>query len=249
MPTRPLEAQIRDEFPGAMPAGDFVAAWRERCLAAGFEAGAALLAVGTCRDEVCFPFVAQLEAVWGPAFQLGSLGGLLTIGRTGIGAVAGHAPVAPGEPRRYVMVACTHIGVDASGSFGYLRRAHQEVSSRTCGALMSFRDELLASRLRLGYDPVDPEMSLLRQRMLTALVYGEIPEPVELAQVAAGVIARDLGELLAWIGGVPDGQGEIQAAVVTGVLIHTSTGDWFQAHSPRIHSSVTEDRPLLLTAG
>lgn len=249
MPTRSLARQIRDEFPDAMPAGDFVMRWREQCLAAGFEEGAALLAVGTCRDEVCFPFVTQLESVWGPAFQLGSLGGLLTIGRTGIGAVAGHAPVAPGEPRRYVVVACTHIGVDDTGSFGYLRRSHQDVSSRTCGALMAFRDELLASRLRLGYDPVDPEMSLLRQRMLTALVYGEIPEPVELAQVAAGVIARDLGELLAWIGEATARDGEFQAAVVTGVLIHTSTGDWFQAHEPRIHSSVTGDRALVLTAG
>jgi hypothetical protein len=114
---------------------------------------------------------------------------------------------------------------------------------------MAFRDELLASRLRLGYDPVDPEMSLLRQRMLTALVYGEIPEPVELAEVAAGVIAQDLGDLLAWIGRAPASEGEVQAAVVTGVLIHTSTGDWFQAHEPRVHSSVTGDRALVLTVG
>ena len=153
--------------------------------------------MGTCRDEVCFPFVAQLEAVWGPAFQLGSLGGLLTIGRTGIAAVASHAPLEPGEPVRYVLVAAAHIGVDDAGTFGYLRREHQEVSSRTCGALMAFRDELLTSRLRLGYDPVDPEMSLLRERILTALVYGDIPEPVELTQVVARVIDEDLRDLLA----------------------------------------------------
>ncbi|MCU0263221.1 MAG: hypothetical protein MUF09_06035 [Candidatus Nanopelagicales bacterium] len=249
MPTRTLARQIRDEFPGAMPATDFVDRWREQCLVAGFDPGSALLAVGACRDEVCFPFVAALESVWGPAFQLGSLGGLMTIGRTGIGAVASHAPGASGEPRRYVVLACTHIGVDDSGAFGYLRRAQQDRSSRTCGALMAFRDELLTSRLHLGYDPVDPEMSLLRQRMLTALVYGEIPEPVEMAEVAAAVIAHDLRELLGWIGQDSAADGEFQAAVVTGVLIHTSTGDWFQAHEPRIHSSVTGDRALELRAG
>jgi hypothetical protein len=190
VPTRTLARQIVDEFPGAVPATEFVATWRNRCRPAGFDADTALLAVGTCRDEVCFPFIGQLEADWGPAFQLGSLGGLLTVGRTGIAAMASHAPQEPGAPVRYVIVAAAHIGVDAAGTFGYLRRDHQEVSSRTCGALMAFRDELLTSRLRLGYDPVDPEMSLLRQRVLTALVYGEIPEPVELPRSSPGPSTR-----------------------------------------------------------
>jgi Limiting CO2-inducible proteins B/C beta carbonyic anhydrases len=244
MPTRTLATQIRDEFPGAVPAKDFVARWRALCFAAGFTADTALLAVGTCRDEVCFPFVAQLEGVWGPAFQLGSLGGLLTVGRTGIAAVASHAPLEPGQPVRYVLVAAAHIGVDGSGTFGYLRREHQEVSSRTCGALMAFRDELLTSRLRLGYDPVDPEMSLLRERILTALVYGDIPEPVELTQVVARVIDEDLRALLSWIQDASVPEREVQTAVVTGVLIHTATGDWFQAHNPRIHSTLTGERAL-----
>jgi hypothetical protein len=34
--------------------------------------------------------------------------------------------------------------------------------------------------------------------------------------------------------------------VVTGVLIHTATGDWFQAHGPRIHSTRSGERPLAL---
>ena len=244
MPTRTLARQILDEFPGSVPAADFVASWHDRCRGAGFNADTALLAVGTCRDEVCFPFVAQLEAGWGPAFQLGSLGGLLTVGRTGIAAMASHAPREPGEPVRYVVVAAAHIGVDAAGTFGYLRREHQEVSSRTCGALMAFRDELLTSRLRLGYDPVDPEMSLLRERILTALVYGEIPEPVELTQVVARVIDEDLRDLLNWIQDASVPEREVLTAVVTGVLIHTATGDWFQAHRPRIHSTLTGERAL-----
>ncbi len=246
MPTRTLATQIRDEFPGAVPAAQFVAAWSVACLGAGFTADTALLAVGVCRDEVCFPFVAQLEAVWGPAFQLGSLGGLLTIGRTGIAAVASHAPLEPGEPVRYVLMAAAHIGVDQAGTFGYLRREHQEGSSRTCGALMAFRDELLTSRLRLGYDPVDPEMSLLRQRILTALVYGDIPEPVELTQIVARVIDEDLSDLLTWIQDAAVPEREVQTAVVTGVLIHTARGDWFQAHNPRIHSTTNGERAMRL---
>lgn len=246
MPTRSLARQIRDEFPGAVPATDFIAAWRAACVGAEFDADTALLAVGVCRDEVCFPFVAQLEAVWGPAFQLGSLGGLLNVGRTGIAAVASHAPLEPGQPVRYVLVAAAHIGVDGSGTFGYLRREHQAASSRTCGALMAFRDELLTSHLRLGYDPVDPEMSLLRERILTALVYGQIPEPVELTQVVARVIDEDLRDLLGWIEATSTPDREVQTAVVTGVLIHTAKGDWFQAQGPRIHSTRTGELALAL---
>ena len=111
---------------------------------------------------------------------------------------------------------------------------------------MAFRDELLTSRLRLGYDPVDPEMSLLRERVLTALVYGDIPEPVELTQIVARVIDEDLRDLLSWIQDASAPEREVQTAVVTGVLIHTATGDWFQAHDPRIHSTLTGERALEL---
>jgi Limiting CO2-inducible proteins B/C beta carbonyic anhydrases len=111
---------------------------------------------------------------------------------------------------------------------------------------MAFRDELLTSRLRLGYDPVDPEMSLLRERILTALVYGDIPEPVELTQVVARVIDEDLRDLLRWIEQEAVAERDVQTAVVTGVLIHTATGDWFQAQGPRIHSTLTGERVLAL---
>ncbi len=39
---------------------------------------------------------------------------------------------------------------------------------------------------------------------------------------------------------------EVQTAVVTGVLIHTAARDWFQAHNPRIHSTLTGERALAL---
>ena len=89
-------------------------------------------------------------------------------------------------------------------------------------------------------------MSLLRERVLTALVYGDIPEPVELTQTVARVIDEDLRDLLGWIEATSTPEREVQVAVVTGVLIHTATGDWFQAHGPRIHSTVTGERPLAL---
>lgn len=241
-----LAQRVHAGFPGAVPAGPFVADWHRACHDLGFRPGRCLLLVGVCRDELCFPFVSALEAVWGPAFHLDALGGMLTVGRTGIAAAAGHAPLDPGEPLRYVVVSVTHVGMDASGTFGYVRRGHQQATSRTCGALMAFRDELLTSQLHLGHDPVDPEMTLLRQRMLAAITYGEIPEPVELTGIAARVIDEDLQDLLAWMPRSVAPDREIRAAVTTGVLIHTDHGDWIQAHRPRVWSSRTGEQPIVV---
>jgi hypothetical protein len=239
---RTLAEQLQDAFPGARPADQFLAAWQRRCQPEGFTADTSLLVVGVCRDEVCAPFVADLERMWGPAFNIGSLGGVITVGRTGMAAVAGHAPQVEDQPTRYVILACAHVGMDPAGNFGRYLRDHQSGSSRACGALMTFRDELLTGHLNLAYDPDDPEMSLMRQRIFSALNYGDLPDPVELTEVAAGTIAKDLDVLIA--GSLAGRDREVQVAVVTGVLVHTTDGDWFQAHRPRIWSSLTGQRPV-----
>lgn len=249
MPHRSRAEQIHAGFPGAVPAEAFLSAWAARCAQHGFDPDKSLPLVGVCRDEVCFPFVAHVESVWGPAFHMDSLGGLVTIGRTGISAAGHHAPEDPGQPLRYVVVAAAHIGMDATGGFGYLRRSHQATASRTCGALMAFRDELLTGRIHLGYDPVDPEMSLLRQRVLSALVYGEIPDPVDLTVIVAGIIDADLRDLLAWYAEEVADTHEVRFAAVTGILIHTAGGDWFQPRAPRVWSSATGELPVDLDVG
>lgn len=238
MPHRALAEHVRAGFPGAMRATEFVDRLGASCAELGFVASSSLLVVGACRDELCFPFVARLEDVWGPAFHIGSLGGLLMIGRTGIGAAFGHAPDAPGAPQRYVIVAGPHIGMDEVGEFGFLLREHQFVDSRTCGALMAFRDEVRSGCLDLGYDPDDPEMSLLRQRLVPALpATGIVPSPVELTQLAAGLIDDDLSRLIEWRASSFPDHHEVRAAVVTGVLVHTTGGDWFAPHRSRFWSS------------
>jgi hypothetical protein len=241
---RTLAQQVQEAFPGALPADEFLAVWQAGCEREGFTSDTSLLVVGVCRDEVCAPFVADLERAWGPAFNIGSLGGVVTVGRTGMAAVAGHAPQVADQPMRYVIVACAHVGMDPAGNFGRFRRDHQSGSSRACGALMTFRDELLTGHLNLAYDPADPEMSLMRQRIFSALNYGDLPDPVELTEVAAATIAADLDALIAESLAVPDR--EVQVAVVTGVLVHTTDGDWFQGHAPRIWSSRTGQRPVVL---
>jgi hypothetical protein len=244
MPHRTLAEQVRGGFPGAVRATDLVDRLADRCTELGFLASSSLLIVGVCRDELCFPFVARLEDTWGPAFHVGSLGGLVTIGRTGISAAFGHAPEDPGAPRRYLVVAGPHMGMDETGEFGTLRREHQAADSRACGALMAFRDELLGGHVDLGYDPNDPEMSLLRQRLVSSLAYGTIPDPVQLTRHVAQLIDEDLAELIRWRASARRDTHEVRVAVVTGVLVHTSGGDWFEPHRSRFWSSRSGDFDL-----
>lgn len=248
MPHRTLGEQVHGGFPGALRASEFVARLARSCAELGFEARSSLLIVGVCRDEVCFPFVARLEDEWGPAFHIGSLGGLPTLGRTGISAALGHAPDSPGAPRRYVVVAGPHVGMDETGGFGHLRRDHQSADSRACGALMGVRDDLLAGRGDAGYDPDDPEMSLLRQRLAVRLRDAPVPGIVGLTQLLARLIDEDIGSLLAWRASVPAVQHEALVVVVTGVLVHTAGGDWFQPVRPRLWSSRSGEVALRLDA-
>jgi hypothetical protein len=236
MPTRSLAEQVRSGFPGAVPAAEFARAWAQDCARDGFARGNCLLVAAVCRDELCLPFVSDLEAQWGPAFHAGSLGGLLTLGRTGMAAAGQHAPEDPGQPLRYLAFGAAHIGMDESGGFGHLRREHQFRDSRACGAVMSFRDELVTGRMRLGFDPADPEMSLLRQRIFSALSYGDLPDAVGLTPVVAGIIDEDLRALLDWFTGDLPEDRPVRTSVRTGVLIHTGQGDWFQAHDPRVRA-------------
>lgn len=236
MPHRTLADQVHNGFPAAMRVTDFVDRLGEACAQLDLVATSSLLIVGVCRDELCYPFVARLEDVWGPAFHIGSLGGLVTIGRAGISAALGHAPEDPGAPRRYVVVAGPHIGMDEAGEFGHLRREHQAADTGTCGALMAFRDELVDGHVEVGYDPNDPEMSLLRQRLMSSLAYGSIPGPVELARLVARLIDHDIGDLIRWQSSRSRSH-EVFVALVTGVLIHTGGGDWFEPGHSRFWSS------------
>jgi len=244
MPHRTLAEQVRGGFPGALRAAEFVDRLAVACMDQGFEARSSLLIVGVCRDELCFPFVARLEDEWGPAFHIGSLGGLPTIGRTGIAAALGHAPESPGAPQRYLVVAAAHVGMDETGEFGFLRRDHQAAETNTCGALMALREDLVRGRADAGYRADDPEMSLLRQRLLPTVAEGPVPSIVELTTLLARLIDQDVHDLIRWRVQSHPGFHEVQVAVVTGVLVHTAGGDWVQPIRTRLWSSLTGSAEL-----
>ena len=211
-------------FPGILPVDEYVARTATAARAAGFPAGETLPLVATCRDELMVGFTEQVDRAWGPHFAVGSLGGLVLAGASGIAAAVGHAPNR--EQRRFILYCMTHIGIDGDGTPGIARRPGQQSGSPACGALVEFLQELKSGELRLEYDRLDPEMSLLRTRLAPIVLREGVPDLPRLTAIARDVALADITE----IGGMT-GSGRGYVAVFTGIVVHGPHGqDFVAAH-------------------
>lgn len=155
--------RVLEQFENAYSIADF-AAFTADCLSRyGFSPANSLSLVGLCRDELMFPTEQALNATWGSAFDMSSLGAMVFLGRSGLAAATHHAPGADGR-NRFVNIVMPHIGIDATGDVGKVMRSGQSEASTACGALAG-----LLGSLRAGEAPTteldwgDLEMSLLRQ--------------------------------------------------------------------------------------
>lgn len=212
---------VRAAFPDALRTEDFCARVDAAAHGAGYQPGATLLVTGSCRDELCFPFGDLLQRTWGSAFHIGSLGGLLFLGRTGMAAAAQHAPRGH-RRRRYLVVALTHVGFGADGTPGRVGRPHQDEESSACGALVALRDEIAQGVELAEVDPGDLEQGLLRRRLAHLWSAGSDLGILDVTLAARDAIREDLVGLR----GVLDSGGASDVLIVTGVLVHTVDGDW-----------------------
>jgi hypothetical protein len=223
---------VRRVFPDALASDEFCRRIDSAATVAGFEPGATLLVTGSCRDELCFPFGDLLQRTWGSAFHLGSLGGLLFLGRTGLAAAATHAPRGH-HRRRYLVVALTHVGLAADGALGRVRRPHQDDESTACGALVALQQEIAAGSDLPEIDDDDLEQGLLRRRLAHLWSAGADLEVLDVTLAARDAIREDLLRLrdALDLDGTPS-----DLLLATGVLVHTSDGDWVGGHeTTRIH--------------
>ncbi|MGQ0629984.1 MAG: hypothetical protein ACT4P1_03015 [Sporichthyaceae bacterium] len=230
-------------FPGAIPVEEYVKRTYDAALAYGLVSEKTLAMVGVCRDELSDAFTEPVRAAWGPPFRMSGLAGMLFLGQAGLRAAQQHAPGADGR-RRYVAYVLPHIGIGDDGTPGFVHRPGQDVTTTACGALMAFRDELVSGRVNGDLDPDDLELSLLRQRLLRAIPYGEVPDIIELTRIVRDAMLDDLGRTAARMGTWGEGT---DLAVFSGIHIHTSDGDYVEpAHSAIRLSDGTADIPLTL---
>ncbi len=212
---------VTEYFPDAVPIEDYVKRTHDAVLPYGLASENTLAMVGVCRDELTWALGEPVRAAWGPAFVMGSMAGMLLFGATGLRAAMAHAPGSDGR-QRFVVYAMPHVGIDTDGVIGSVNRPGQGRKTPACGALMAFRAEMTSRKVKGDLDPYDLEMSLMRQRLLRAIPYGNIPGVVEFTRIAAEVILEDLMDTASQM---PE-WAAADVAVFTGIQIHSPAGDY-----------------------
>lgn len=212
------------DFPRALPANQFVNSTQD-CLAPhGVHRGSALPLIATCRDELAFALTAELQRAWGPAFNMAGLAGLLTLGRTGVAAARGHAPIVDGR-RTFVVIGLTHVGVDDAGVVGNCERPGVPGASHTCGALMALHDDLRGGDVHTSdypyLDKYDPEQSRLRERIAPRVADPANVDLLTVLRIARELIDEDIDAVIKVL---RDDDIPADVAVFTGIHIHGPRG-------------------------
>lgn len=215
-----FEELIAEHFPGSLPEGHLVRRAAVTLIRDhGFSPINTLPCVGTCRDELCGQLFDEVENMWGEAFDLSSLAGILTIGRTGFAAAQAHAPLVGGRSR-YVFFLFQHIGISAEGELGVARRPGREQPSAACGALVALMNEERSHDENPRLEWQDPEQSLLRLRTKRIHDLSDSPDLLELTKAVHKATLEDLRNLMS---DVFDRHRE-DYAVIAGVQIHGPEG-------------------------
>jgi limiting CO2-inducible B/C-like protein len=219
-----FSATLARDFPSAIPANQFVLSSQNALKDLGVHRGSALPLIATCRDELAFALTAELQRAWGPAFNMAGLAGLLTLGRTGIAAARGHAPLVAGR-RTFVLFGLAHVGVDDAGTIGNCERPGVPGASRTCGALMALHDELVGGDVHTSdypyLDKNDPEQSRLRERIAPRVADPARADLLEITRIARDLIDQDSDDVIKVL---RDDDVPADVAVFTGIHIHGPRG-------------------------
>lgn len=215
-----FEETVQRHLPGSLPERHFVRRAAVTLIRQhGFTPTNTLACVGVCRDELCRSLFDEVEKMWGSAFDVSSLAGILTLGRTGFAAARAHAPQVQGRCR-YVFFLFSHIGVSATGELGVATRPGRSEASSACGALVALLNDPSSGETVRGVNWQDPEQSYLRARLRRMSGLGDSPELMALTKAAHRATVEDLKELMT---SAVDRDRE-DYAVVAGIQIHGPDG-------------------------
>jgi hypothetical protein len=220
---------LETHLPGTLPMEEYLLRTRERLADHGFVDANTLGMVAVCRDEIASDFVAEVIRHWGKTFGCRSLGGFVLLGRSGIETGVSHAPVEDGR-RRFVFYAMPHIAISERGEVGVVYREGLHEESHACGSIAAVLRELESGRIDLRTDFDDIEQCCVRQKILSALNYGDKPDLLAATQLACRIIHED-GERL--LGGIDPALYDY--AFLTGILVHgPEDSDWVCPASCRL---------------
>ena len=200
--------------------------WSEWSLArVGFRPSNCLPLIGVCRDELMVPFGEAVESTWGKAFAIGSLAGLVFLGRTGLSAALSHVPGEDGR-HRFVAFCFPHIGIDDDGTVGRVQRRGMSRASTACGALAGYRAELEAGARHAHLDGDDVEQSLLRMRLGPLVEVDTVPRLVDLTDLARACAVQDTRRFI----DLARADEPVDVAYISGLVVHLPDGTDHVAH-------------------
>jgi len=182
----------------------------------GFTKKNTLGMVAICRDEMTGPVYSTLIQNWDKTFNCGGLGGFVFMGKTGLDAAVDHAPYNEDQTRRFVFYVFPHIGISKGGLVGKIEREGIDELSAACGALCKIVNELEEHRkIQFVLNMNDLEESLIRQKLVSHMNYGDVKDIVGLTKLALEVITEDIRRMLTHLD-----MNKVRYGVVTGVQIH-----------------------------
>lgn len=205
---------LNKAFPQAMSSEQYLARVAKVVAPLGFAREHSFAAVSVCRDELTQSFPELVAKRWDQPFNLGGLGALPSLGRTGWRAALSHVPL-DHDRGHLIVFGMPHIGIDPEGNIGQSMRRHQFEPTATCGAMAA----LLAS-LRNGFEPLTPGLNDNEAERLRRFVDSqadELPDNLlELTKLAATAVNAEMWVELNALGAFKD----MDIAVFCGIQIH-----------------------------
>lgn len=205
---------LQAHFPGALPITDYIGKTYHCLSDYGFCDENTMAMVSSCRDEIADALFIEVMRYWGKTFNCCSLAGFIMMGKTGLAAAVDHTPITNGT-RRFIFYAMPHIAISEAGEIGQIQRSGIEKISRACGALDGIVKELEISSPKLEMDMQDIEQTIIRQKLLSTINYGDKPDLIEITKLASQIISNDVERLLNTLD-----RSIFKYGVMTGIQIH-----------------------------
>ncbi len=157
----------------------------------------------------------------------------------------GHTPITNGV-RRFVFYALPHIAISQDGVIGNVYREGIQQVSYACGSLNGVLQELESGHINFRTDLDDIEQCTVRQKLLSAIRYGDKPDQLTITKLAGRIISEDIDRLLRLVDSV-----RYYHALLTGILIHgPADTHWIHpAHSFVVGANLTSGRVDLTAPG
>lgn len=205
---------LQTHFPGALPMSKYMRKTFQCLSAYDFSDENTMGMIAICRDEIAEPLFIEVIRYWGKTFNCCSLAGFVMMGKTGLAAATDHTPIFDGI-RRFTFYAMPHIAISRYGDIGNVYRDGVQKVSHACGALETVVKELASGHLKLEMDMQDIEQTIIRQKILSTLTYGDKPNLIEITKLASRIISDDVKNLLNTLD-----HSVFKYAVMTGIQIH-----------------------------